>query len=140
MLAGPPSGSGIRLAGATNSVHVMDVRSGKWEQVSPSGEAPSPRAAHAAAAVGTMVVIQVRTMAFFGTCIAHTCEGGKWVICKCPAAYCKSYVPCLCREALALQAWQQRICMFSTLLTWTSLGGTGDPQCFCVCAQEDYQG
>ncbi|KAK9790585.1 hypothetical protein WJX73_006836 [Symbiochloris irregularis] len=55
---GSPGGSGIRLAGATNTVHLLDVRSGKWEQVNPSGEAPSPRAAHAAAAVGTMVVIQ----------------------------------------------------------------------------------
>lgn len=36
----------------------MDVRSGKWEQVVPQGEPPSPRAAHAAAAVGSMVVIQ----------------------------------------------------------------------------------
>ena len=59
MSTGSPGGSGIRLAGATNSVHIMDVRSRKWEMVSPSGEAPSPRAAHAAAAVGTMVVIQV---------------------------------------------------------------------------------
>ncbi|KAI3783127.1 hypothetical protein L2E82_13190 [Cichorium intybus] len=40
--------SGIRLAGVTNSVHSMR----------PAGEAPSPRAAHAAAAVGTMVVFQ----------------------------------------------------------------------------------
>mmetsp|Transcript_39602 Transcript_39602/g.112307 ORF Transcript_39602/g.112307 Transcript_39602/m.112307 type:complete len:560 (-) Transcript_39602:55-1734(-) len=53
-----PSGTGIRLAGATNDVHLMDVRTGKWELVVPAGEAPSPRAAHAAAAVGSMVVIQ----------------------------------------------------------------------------------
>ena len=50
--------AGIRLAGATSDVHIMDVRSGKWEQVVPQGEPPSPRAAHAAAAVGSMVVIQ----------------------------------------------------------------------------------
>ncbi|KAK9908007.1 hypothetical protein WJX75_001420 [Coccomyxa subellipsoidea] len=55
---GAPSGSGIRLAGATSDVHIMDVRSGKWEQVLPQGEPPSPRAAHAAAAVGSMVVCQ----------------------------------------------------------------------------------
>ncbi|CAL5230077.1 g13534 [Coccomyxa viridis] len=55
---GPPSSSGIRLAGATSDVHIMDVRSGKWERMNPQGEPPSPRAAHAAAAVGSMVVIQ----------------------------------------------------------------------------------
>ncbi|KAL4429396.1 hypothetical protein ABPG77_005170 [Micractinium sp. CCAP 211/92] len=53
-----PSSAGIRLAGATNDVHIMDVRSGKWEKVVPLGEPPSPRAAHAAAAVGNMVVVQ----------------------------------------------------------------------------------
>lgn len=50
---------GIRLAGATNDVHIFDVRTGKWEKTTPAGEPPSPRAAHAAAAVGNMVVIQV---------------------------------------------------------------------------------
>ena len=54
-------GLGIRLAGATSDVHIMDVRSGKWERMNPQGEPPSPRAAHAAAAVGSMVVIQVTT-------------------------------------------------------------------------------
>lgn len=55
-----PAGAaaGIRLAGATNDVHIFDVRSGRWEKVTPQGEAPSPRAAHAAAAVGNMVVVQ----------------------------------------------------------------------------------
>lgn len=53
-----PSSAGIRLAGATHDVHIMDVRSGKWEKVTPQGEPPSPRAAHAAAAVGNMVVVQ----------------------------------------------------------------------------------
>ncbi|GAX81722.1 hypothetical protein CEUSTIGMA_g9150.t1 [Chlamydomonas eustigma] len=53
-----PSASGIRLAGATNEVHIFDIRSGKWEKITPQGEPPSPRAAHAAAAVGNMVVIQ----------------------------------------------------------------------------------
>jgi len=36
----------------------MDVRTGKWERCVPAGEPPSPRAAHAAAAVGSMVVVQ----------------------------------------------------------------------------------
>lgn len=59
--AGPqtPSGNaGIRLAGATSDVHCYDVTSNKWTRLQPVGEPPSPRAAHAAAAVGTMVVIQ----------------------------------------------------------------------------------
>mmetsp|Transcript_5958 Transcript_5958/g.17050 ORF Transcript_5958/g.17050 Transcript_5958/m.17050 type:complete len:903 (+) Transcript_5958:293-3001(+) len=55
---GPASGTGIRLAGATSDVHIMDVRSGKWERANTQGEPPSPRAAHAAAAVGSMVVVQ----------------------------------------------------------------------------------
>ncbi|KAK1428239.1 hypothetical protein QVD17_17068 [Tagetes erecta] len=49
---------GIRLDGVTNSVHVFDVVTRKWTRVQPAGEPPSPRAAHAAAAVGTMVVFQ----------------------------------------------------------------------------------
>ena len=52
-------GTGIRLAGATSDVHIMNVRTGKWDRATPAGEAPSPRAAHAAAAVGSMVVVQV---------------------------------------------------------------------------------
>ena len=51
--------AGIRLAGATSDVHIMDVRTGRWEKMAPHGEPPSPRAAHAAAAVGSMVVVQV---------------------------------------------------------------------------------
>ncbi|KAJ9521431.1 hypothetical protein QJQ45_008757 [Haematococcus lacustris] len=54
---------GIRLAGATNDVHIFDVRNGKWDKITPLGEPPSPRAAHAAAAVGNMVVIQVTQLA-----------------------------------------------------------------------------
>ncbi|KAJ6848512.1 serine/threonine-protein phosphatase BSL1-like protein [Iris pallida] len=50
--------SGIRLSGVTNSVHSYDVESKKWCRMHPAGEPPSPRAAHAAAAVGTMVVFQ----------------------------------------------------------------------------------
>lgn len=62
-VGGPPTqarapAAGIRLAGATNDVNIMDVRTGRWEKVVPLGEPPSPRAAHAAAAVGNMVVIQ----------------------------------------------------------------------------------
>lgn len=70
----------------TNSVHLYDVLTRKWTRfvgiycskfeflvfsciliyisagvcrIRPAGEPPSPRAAHAAAAVGTMVVFQV---------------------------------------------------------------------------------
>ncbi|XP_076883046.1 serine/threonine-protein phosphatase BSL1-like isoform X2 [Bidens hawaiensis] len=49
---------GIRLAGVTNSVHCYDVLTRKWTRIRPAGEPPSPRAAHAAAVVGTMVVFQ----------------------------------------------------------------------------------
>ncbi|KAK1270459.1 hypothetical protein QJS04_geneDACA012912 [Acorus gramineus] len=59
--AAPPSpagGAGIRLAGATADVHCYDVLSSKWSRLTPLGEPPSPRAAHVATAVGTMVVIQ----------------------------------------------------------------------------------
>ncbi|KAF6150139.1 hypothetical protein GIB67_023094 [Kingdonia uniflora] len=58
--SGPPSpaGAGIRLAGATADVHCYDVLSNKWSRLLPLGEQPSPRAAHVATAVGTMVVIQ----------------------------------------------------------------------------------
>ncbi|KAK9055802.1 hypothetical protein SSX86_026887 [Deinandra increscens subsp. villosa] len=77
--------AGIRLAGVTNSVHAYDILTKKWTRLlqlyivlvanlvrnqiliceeylcrmRPAGEAPSPRAAHAAAAVGTMVVFQL---------------------------------------------------------------------------------
>ncbi|XP_042475809.1 serine/threonine-protein phosphatase BSL3-like isoform X2 [Macadamia integrifolia] len=59
--SGPPSSAGsagIRLAGATADVHCYDVLSNKWSRLTPLGEQPSPRAAHVATAVGTMVVIQ----------------------------------------------------------------------------------
>ncbi|KAJ8649585.1 hypothetical protein MRB53_002608 [Persea americana] len=59
--AGPPASAGaagIRLAGATADVHCYDVMSNKWSRLTPLGEQPSPRAAHVATAVGTMVVIQ----------------------------------------------------------------------------------
>ncbi|XP_041016695.1 serine/threonine-protein phosphatase BSL1-like isoform X1 [Juglans microcarpa x Juglans regia] len=52
------SAPGIRLAGVTNSVHSYDVLTRKWTRIRPAGEPPSPRAAHAATAVGTMVVFQ----------------------------------------------------------------------------------
>ncbi|KAK4785517.1 hypothetical protein SAY86_002206 [Trapa natans] len=56
---GPVSSApGIRLAGVTNSVHSYDILTKKWTRIKPAGEPPSPRAAHAAAAVGTMVVFQ----------------------------------------------------------------------------------
>ncbi|EOA36791.1 hypothetical protein CARUB_v10008182mg [Capsella rubella] len=50
--------AGIRLAGATADVHCYDVLSNKWSRLTPFGEPPTPRAAHVATAVGTMVVIQ----------------------------------------------------------------------------------
>lgn len=52
------SAPGIRLAGVTNSIHSYDVLTRKWTRLRPAGDPPSPRAAHAAAAVGTMVVFQ----------------------------------------------------------------------------------
>lgn len=57
---GPAAGgaAGIRLAGATADVHCFDVVTRTWSRLVPTGEPPSPRAAHAATAVGTMVVIQ----------------------------------------------------------------------------------
>ncbi|CAN4099039.1 unnamed protein product [Withania somnifera] len=55
----PSAGSaGIRLAGATADVHCYDVLTNKWSRMTPIGEPPTPRAAHVATAVGTMVVIQ----------------------------------------------------------------------------------
>ncbi|XP_031400292.1 serine/threonine-protein phosphatase BSL3-like isoform X3 [Punica granatum] len=59
--AGPPSSAGsagIRLAHPTADVHSYDVLTNKWTKVVPLGEPPTPRAAHVATAVGTMVVIQ----------------------------------------------------------------------------------
>ncbi|XP_007015659.2 PREDICTED: serine/threonine-protein phosphatase BSL3 [Theobroma cacao] len=59
--SGTPSSAGsagIRLAGATADVHCYDVLTNKWSRISPFGEPPTPRAAHVATAVGTMVVIQ----------------------------------------------------------------------------------
>ncbi|KAK3041426.1 hypothetical protein RJ639_000403, partial [Escallonia herrerae] len=59
------------LAGVTNCVHSYDVLTRRWTRhlismafcveitrLRPAGDPPSPRAAHAAAAVGTMVVFQ----------------------------------------------------------------------------------
>ncbi|KAK6776736.1 hypothetical protein RDI58_027737 [Solanum bulbocastanum] len=68
--SGTPSSAGsagIRLAGATADVHCYDVLTNKWSRfeyvnelhrITPIGEPPTPRAAHVATAVGTMVVIQ----------------------------------------------------------------------------------
>ncbi|XP_028756764.1 serine/threonine-protein phosphatase BSL3 [Neltuma alba] len=59
--AGTPSSAGnagIRLAGATADVHCYDALTNKWSRITPYGEPPTPRAAHVATAVGTMVVIQ----------------------------------------------------------------------------------
>ncbi|KAI3775967.1 hypothetical protein L1987_45727 [Smallanthus sonchifolius] len=51
-------GAGIRLSGATADVHCYDVLTNKWSRITPFGEPPTPRAAHVATAVGTMVVVQ----------------------------------------------------------------------------------
>ncbi|GLT81944.1 hypothetical protein SLE2022_003660 [Rubroshorea leprosula] len=59
--SGTPSSAGsagIRLAGATADVHCYDVLTNKWSRITPFGDPPTPRAAHVATAVGTMVVIQ----------------------------------------------------------------------------------
>ncbi|KAF9665337.1 hypothetical protein SADUNF_Sadunf16G0112300 [Salix dunnii] len=48
----------LGLAGATADVHCYDVLTNKWTRITPFGEPPTPRAAHVATAVGTMVVIQ----------------------------------------------------------------------------------
>ncbi|XVE59677.1 hypothetical protein DITRI_Ditri05aG0065200 [Diplodiscus trichospermus] len=58
--SGTPSsaGSSVKLAGATADVHCYDVLTNKWSRIIPFGEPPTPRAAHVATAVGTMVVIQ----------------------------------------------------------------------------------
>jgi len=66
--AGGGAATGIRLAGATADVHSFDVPSGTWTKLTPLGEAPSPRAAHAATAVGSMVVMQAR---FCFKCYQH---------------------------------------------------------------------
>ncbi|PWA45797.1 Kelch repeat type 2 [Artemisia annua] len=54
----PGAAAGIRLSGATADVHCYDVLTNKWSRITPFGEPPTPRAAHVATAVGTMVVIQ----------------------------------------------------------------------------------
>ncbi|XP_047966880.1 serine/threonine-protein phosphatase BSL3-like isoform X3 [Salvia hispanica] len=59
--SGTPSSAGsagIRLAGATADIHCYDVLTNKWSRITPIGEPPTPRAAHVATTVGTMVVIQ----------------------------------------------------------------------------------
>ncbi|CAA2986004.1 serine threonine- phosphatase BSL3 [Olea europaea subsp. europaea] len=59
--SGTPSSAGsagIRLAWATADAHSYDVLTNKWSRITPIGEPPSPRAAHVATAVGTMVVVQ----------------------------------------------------------------------------------
>ncbi|EEE65895.1 hypothetical protein OsJ_21718 [Oryza sativa Japonica Group] len=59
VVGGPEARAGVHgLAGATADVHCYDVSSNKWSRLTPVGEPPSPRAAHVATAVGTMVVIQ----------------------------------------------------------------------------------
>nr|GMD67353.1 serine/threonine-protein phosphatase BSL3-like [Ipomoea batatas] len=50
---------GQGLAGGLRLIsHCYDVLTNKWSRIAPIGEPPTPRAAHVATAVGTMVVIQ----------------------------------------------------------------------------------
>lgn len=97
-------GAGIRLAGATNDVHIFDVRTGSWEKISPQGEPPSPRAAHAAAAVGNMVVIQVGPQP--ATPHNHSPVHAPTAVCL-PGGFLL-----LLRAASAQQAWPRRTSMF----------------------------
>ncbi|CAA0160706.1 unnamed protein product [Arabidopsis thaliana] len=48
----------ISLDGVTNSVHSFDVLTRKWTRLNPIGDVPSPRACHAAALYGTLILIQ----------------------------------------------------------------------------------
>ena len=83
--------AGIRLAGATNDVHVMDFPTGKWTKIEPQGELPAPRAAHAAVAVGSMMVVQV-------------CDSQQNATCETPSA-------CLSRHAATFVcAYAARLC------------------------------
>ncbi|CAA3000313.1 serine threonine- phosphatase BSL1-like isoform X1 [Olea europaea subsp. europaea] len=58
---GGATASSIRLPRANDSVHFYDVLSRKRIRLHQSGDTPSPRAAHSAAAAGTMVVFQCGT-------------------------------------------------------------------------------
>ncbi|AQL03204.1 Serine/threonine-protein phosphatase 5 [Zea mays] len=76
--ATPPSSAGssrIRLAGANADVHCYDVLSNKWTRLTPLGEPPSPRVAHVATAVGTMVVIQSGGSRSWYWSTVWTCDG-----------------------------------------------------------------
>jgi hypothetical protein len=116
------SAAGIRLAGATNDVHIFDIRSGKWEKVTPIGEPPSPRAAHAAAAVGNMVVIQVRRMQMVvcdTCCLTAGCSLSPTIAAVASSAEymlgCLEALTLTCivrREASALLVWLQKTCTF----------------------------
>ena len=46
------------LSSATSSAYVFVAGEGKWIKLQPQGESPSPRTAHCAIAVGSVVVIQ----------------------------------------------------------------------------------
>jgi len=54
-----PSGKAgsVRLTGACASAHRLRVRTGQWELVETDNAPPEPRAAHAAAGVGEMLVV-----------------------------------------------------------------------------------
>lgn len=107
--------SGIRLAGATNDVHIFDVRTGRWEKTTPAGEPPSPRAAHAAAAVGNMVVIQVRGAHHTGR--LQTLASSRLQT----RFHWRN-----CREASAQRVWRRKTCMSWTSPTLSAHAGTGN--------------
>ena len=65
------------LAGATADVHSFDLHTGEWSALEPQGEPPSPRAAHAATAVGSMVVVQVRPVELLAACHHSVGEGAE---------------------------------------------------------------
>lgn len=119
-------------------MHIFDVRNGRWEKITPLGEPPSPRAAHAAAAVGNMVVIQVSASGRFyvgfyapafdllgsslyepmGT--LHRALLQKFVlnVRTCNDDDCP-------RVASGQRVWQQRTCMSWTSPTPSGRAGTG---------------
>lgn len=47
----------VRLTGACANAHKLDMHSGNWSHLQVTGDVPEPRAAHAAVAVGQMLVV-----------------------------------------------------------------------------------
>lgn len=55
---GRDAGAWVKLSGATNELHVLDPYDGEWGRLTCGGDVPTPRAAHGAATVGGMLVVQ----------------------------------------------------------------------------------